>query len=103
MAEDVSLTRGQAFIGLSIGLLGGNALATYFFNQPYLACWLEPMTSALYLWVAPVILYGVSAYIIYQLVRGRFPMVLLGALIFTLVVELPTLASKLFKLGVSCG
>jgi hypothetical protein len=84
-------------------LAGANYLSARYAGYPFAYCWLSPVTSTLYTDWGLVILYGVSAYIVFQLLRGRAAQALGGITIFAAIIELPRLADAVFRLGGSCG
>lgn len=103
MAKEASLTTSETAIGALLVLAGANYLSARLAGYPFLYCWLSPAMRTLYSDWGLVILYGVSAYIVFQLLRGRAAQALGGTILFVAIIELPRLADAVFRLGGSCG
>lgn len=82
--------------------LAGNWLAVKFGDYPFLYCWFSPYLSQFYIAAAGLLLYLVAGFIVFNLIFFRPARVLYGCMAFFGIVELPTLAEMVFRLGGSC-
>lgn len=103
MAKSSPLTLRSALIDGAVLLLIAHAVSTQFWGYPFLYCWLQPVTSTLYMNWGIIVLYAVSAYILIQLFRRGVAQALGGVLLFIAIIELPRLADAVFRRGGSCG
>lgn len=103
MAKEASLTFWEWLAVGALTATAANYLSARLSGYPFAYCWLSPATSTLYNEWGLVILYGVSAYIVFQLLRGKAAQALGGAIIFASIIEFPRLADVVFRLGGSCG
>jgi len=102
MARNSALNDHFLIVALAIGL-GANFIAGHYFSYPFLYCWGWPVAVTLYMACGTVILYIVSAFTLYALLRGAMVHAIGGTLIFIGITELPRLAHMLFMTGGSCG
>ncbi|RWE44248.1 hypothetical protein [Mesorhizobium sp.] len=103
MAKEATLTGTEKLAAAVLAVAVVNYLSVRLSGFPFAYCWLSPVTTTLYRDWGLVILYGVSAYIVFQLFRRGMAQALGGTLIFIAIIELPRLADAVFRLGGSCG
>jgi len=103
VAKAAQVKPGTVLVNGVVLILCAHVVAATFWDYPFLYCWLQPVTSTLYITWGIVVLYVLSAYIVFQLFRRGLAQALGGILLFIAIIELPRLADAVFRMGGSCG
>lgn len=102
MAKAAAINKWTVTVALS-AIWCGNYLSAKLAGFPFLYCWLNEPAASIYLAAATGSLYAAFAYVAFQLYRADMIGAAKGAAFCFIVIELPRLASYVFKLGATCG
>jgi hypothetical protein len=96
---------GFKFLLLSVGTVAIllNWLWVRLWGFPFLYCWGGYIAAPLYKSLGLISLYATIAYILWFLMRGNGVKAMVGACVFTAIVELPLMADLAFRAGGSCN
>lgn len=100
------MKEGLASINTVVGALSlvwvANYLSATQLGFPFLYCWLSPVGASLYMAWGTLALYAVISLVIYNALIKSTLKALVWSLIGVLVIELPSAADYMFRLGASC-
>lgn len=92
----------HVFLSVGTAAILLNWFLVWIAGFPFIYCWGGYIAAPLYQSLGLIVLYASIAYIFWFLYRGNTIRVMVGAAVFTAVVELPLLADLLFRAGGSC-